>query len=855
MFMNHVEKLVWRGHDGTGEWFRCGRCDGVLVLERGKIVNDQCLAPTSSSYRVFSSPVTLPDSTCSMIRIAFRLDAQGKVVAEDRPMKLWVFFETEEPTGLRFRVHGPFDLTDNRANIKRHDAFNRRLINEIGDLAAKALSILRDEGRLHRPALEVVPSPSDDIPEGWQAVAERLWKHLQTEPMLPKQAGGFGTAGELYLGLEEVRQSISDSDLAFLLSKPGGAWSVPAGIKNSRLERMLHHVGVKDFGLPELYETLWKCYAVRESELAQWLSKHDDEWVQRLYQLLTGLKRSELSMLGYLPLVRTASSSHVRAGEARMPPPEGIKEGGLQVRGVTMVSPGVLSGGKNKERREAALECLKGLGVKTLGEQDYIQALLDQHYTAKTVVTDLKTHKAHMGRFLAWWSQHANAAMFRDYHLFLSDDTTLYTARELFIDKPFRDTALIAVYGPTAPCAGMQKPLSRVYRDIQGIVDFVSALGGMTSLKIESSSTWNHPERGYLRQDFYQHGTRWGDSTDIDWRLPDFDQLVAKQDIAVALCIWRTASALKRDHLFAHFRHARSYPMRERPSSLVLQLKSAAWLPDKQGVFRKPEDLTQDDLSTDFKIVNDTGWLETIGFGAVERRRSVAFQEKRQAAVTAGIPEELVESWMRLPPNVQRELVARAIRDAEATTAFPEFPDRDSPNPSRRAMKVAEAAQNAPEKKREIRERTMRLEVAGHRQEVRAYLRDLYTNAAHQMICQCCRQAMPFKLLDGETPYFEAVEFLKECSHELVENYVALCPVCAAKFQHARATTDEELRAALAVTSVDNVPVRLAGTDEAIRFVRQHWDDLVATLSATLPTLSSLQRAGVDDPTRSANCA
>jgi hypothetical protein len=609
------------------------------------------------------------------------------------------------------------------------------------------------------------------------------------------------------------------------------------------------------FGFPELYETLWKYYAVRGAELVQWLSKHDDEWVQQFYQLLTGLEAIKLSLLGYLPLVRTTSSSHVRAVEARMPPPDGIREGALRVPGIAMVSPGVLSGGKNKERREAALACLKGLGVKTLGEQDYIQALLDQLYTAKTVVTDLKTHKAHMERFLAWWSQHANAAMFSDYHLFLSDDTTLYTARELFIDKPFRDTSLTAVYGPTAPWAGMQKPLSRVYRDLPGIGDFVSALGGLTSLKVESSSTWDHPERDYLRQDFYQRGTRWGDGTDIDWRLPGFDQLVARQDIAVALCIWRTASALEHDHLFAYFRHAKSYDMRERPSSLVLQLKSAAWLPDKHGVFRKPEDVTHDDLSTSFKVVNNTGWLEAIGFGAVERRRSVTFQEKRQAAVTAGIPEELVEAWMRLPAPIQPEIWARVIRDAEATTAHPEFSERDSPNPARRAMKVAEAAHNAPEKKREIRERTMRLEVAGHRQEVRTYLRDLYTNAAHQMICQCCQQAMPFKLLDGETPYFEAVEFLKECSRELVENYIALCPVCAAKFQHARATTDEELRAALAVTSVDNVPVRLAGTDEAIRFVRQHWDDLVVALSATLPTLSSLQRAGVGDPTRSANCA
>jgi hypothetical protein len=181
-----------------------------------------------------------------------------------------------------------------------------------------------------------------------------------------------------------------------------------------------------------------------------------------------------------------------------------MREGTLQVQGVAMVRPGVLSSGQNKERREAALDCLKKLGVKTLDEQDYVQALLDQHYAAKAVVTDFKSHKAHIERFFAWWSQHPDAiTMFRDYHLFLSDDATLYTAREIFIDKPFRDTALAAVYGPTAPWAGMQKPLSRVYRDLKGIVDFVCALGGTTSLKVERSSTYDHPERSWLTDHYF----------------------------------------------------------------------------------------------------------------------------------------------------------------------------------------------------------------------------------------------------------------------------------------------------------------------------------------------------------------
>jgi hypothetical protein len=41
-------------------------------------------------------------------------NADGKVVSENSPAKLWVYFETEEQTGLRFRLHGPFKLTDSR---------------------------------------------------------------------------------------------------------------------------------------------------------------------------------------------------------------------------------------------------------------------------------------------------------------------------------------------------------------------------------------------------------------------------------------------------------------------------------------------------------------------------------------------------------------------------------------------------------------------------------------------------------------------------------------------------------------------------------------------------------------------
>ncbi|WP_156447311.1 hypothetical protein [Bradyrhizobium yuanmingense] len=49
------------------------------------------------------------------VKIAMRLNDGGDVLPEPTPTRLSIFFETEEVTGLHFDIHGPFQLTDNRA--------------------------------------------------------------------------------------------------------------------------------------------------------------------------------------------------------------------------------------------------------------------------------------------------------------------------------------------------------------------------------------------------------------------------------------------------------------------------------------------------------------------------------------------------------------------------------------------------------------------------------------------------------------------------------------------------------------------------------------------------------------------
>ena len=87
---------------------------------------------------------------------------------------------------------------------------------------------------------------------------------------------------------------------------------------------------------------------------------------------------------------------------------------------------------------------------------------------------------------------------------------------------------------------------------------------------------------------------------------------------------------------------------------------------------------------------------------------------------------------------------------------------------------------------------------------------------------------------DGED-YFEAVQFCCDVRQSFYENYLALCPTCAAKYQHARTTTDEELKEQLKVIDPDGtrtveVAVMLVGQPATLSFVGTHTLDLKVIL-------------------------
>ena len=171
---------------------------------------------------------------------------------------------------------------------------------------------------------------------------------------------------------------------------------------------------------------------------------------------------------------------------------------------------------------------------------------------------------------------------------------------------------------------------------------------------------------------------------------------------------------------------------------------------------------------------------------------------------------------------------------ANGSKEKPAFPTRAVSNPEHRQKRLSEQLNDAPEKEYESRPGSVRT-TRGTVDPV-LWLRNQYTNDTDQMICQICKEEMPFRKRDGEY-YFEAVEALSRdhFPKEHEAQFLALCPLCAAMYKEfVKEDKDamEILKGALMNSDEPEVPLRLGDLDTSVRFVESHWHDIRTILQA-----------------------
>jgi hypothetical protein len=842
LFLSNLKSVAWQiGTDSVGKVLRVQHSEfhvEVLKESGSKIAS-------SSHFLKFDETVPGLEKQCAAVAYPLdvlpgvrRFDADARLadqlkIIPAEPGSVAVFFPAvKEASGLRFHLHAPFVPELSRASIKEAKA-NLPLFEQLAALSAQSLHRIKELGLLTPDFLSVLPNPQDQVPPRYQGIRAAIIDEMKTHPLTPTHDREHAPANCLIQARASLKGLLSKEDIEFLVDYDvvPPQWAIGATQRNNRVDQFLAGLEIREWGLPKFLETM--CKRAREEggffpakpdeEFLSWLRQKPSTWMQEFYALLKEEAGNLVSQLRALQIVRLTDGSLSRGDQA-------FFAGEAAAEDMPIVERAVYTSGASKSQKDGAKAFLSELGVREIGQTEQIELILKRRYSIDAEIPDDATYKDDLKRFVAFVEETDDGAIFEDYFVFHGDGGNWHTPEHIYLDRPYLDTGLSAYYGGLQNEAGPYALHPRYEKcgiTIKKLAEFAKQIGAITALEIEQDTCNKNPERQHL----YSAGGNWTyNGVNRDYFIPHLDELLKTPSLELSRLIWKTLAGLPvwSDHLKATYRSNASHNARVADSRLVHELRAAKWVPQGDDVFVRPADASREFLPKGFPFDPGYAWLKAIQFGETAVRRSAQAQQKDAIAKSLGFADaaaaERARRFNDLPESEQEKILA----ELEARNK-PAVPDRPLANPERRAQHVRAQALAAPDKRSEVRERSVSIGREDVKAHADTYLREHYRNAEGEVTCQICKGPLPFKI-DG-SEYFEVVEFLPELTKRHHQNYLALCPNHSAMFRLVNGSRSTMSDAFLSLTS-NELEVELAERDLTVYFSKTHIVDLKAVIDA-----------------------
>jgi hypothetical protein len=883
LFLTHIRKIEYLLPDSTiGYIERVERRENRFEI---RVQHPNELAPSSTWFLLFDKLVQVEDEEAEnesnkvkscRIAVAFGLvPVDAKATAKEKkdcnaeapaewelapmePGRVCIYFPADKETAnLRFHLHAPFASTVARDSV-RDCSGNNLLRDHLADLLAESMSTIRNQGLLNVRALALLPNDKDNLPTFYQPLMKRIVEEFKEKNLVPMKRGGHAAADGVFRGSKALSDLIDDDDMVTLLGDDyvTPIWASNPPQRNQREDNFLSMLGITQWDVAELVKALG---SLNEDVLGQWLVGKDEECHQVLYEMLmdymnaapkypnTGAAERR-DAIKRISLVRCSDGTY-RKGIDCYFPTEGAGLDGKFPR----VAKGVYCA--DKEDRKKAREFLQTVGVREVDEKAEIEYILKERYSQEAV--DKKQFRPElndMARFIGFVEKHPDAIeLFQSHYIFKLESGKWGTPKSVFVDTPFMDTGLREWF-EAQDDTKRKTALSSEYETCgikpEKIGEYAKKLGAYSKLCIEKTSATNHPEWHDLSQRGGERCSGYG--KDENYHIPGLTKFLANSSVSKSKLVWRTMKEQccgdYPTYLQAQFGRNASYTATAK-STLVHELRKTKWVPQKNGEiyeFVQPRDAVAEKLPEGFVYQTGWQWLQALEFGkGVEEqgeaqkreteRQTQEYKRKEQVLKEIGFdsPEE-AEEMAKLKKENPEEF--RKFRESiAARKERPMFPTRPVANPERRQERLGEQLNDAPDKEHEKRERSVR--TSNGAIDPITWLRNQYMNEANQMVCQICKQEMPFRKRDGDH-YFEKKEVLsrKFLPKEHEAQYLALCPLCAAKYEEFVKSDDNvmaELKQAIVSSEECKIPIILGQEETSIQFVETHFMDLKTIVEAS----------------------
>jgi hypothetical protein len=630
------------------------------------------------------------------------------------PGSVAVFFPAvKEASGLRFHLHGPFVPELSRASIKEAEGQHHRYSSSSRRCPAASLHRIKELGLLTPDFLSVLPNPQDQVmPPRYQGIRAAIIAAMKAHSLTPTHAKRTRASEPAPSGQERPSSGwLSEADIAFLVDHSGEPplWAIGATQRNNRIDQFLSGLEIREWGLAKFIETLRKhardedgLYPVKPDEkFLSWLKQKSAAWMQELYALLHGEAQNVSHQLKTLRIVRLSDGNLSRADQA-------FFATGTTAADVPVVDMAVYASGASKNEKEGAKQFLSEIGVREIGEAEQIELILKRRYTHEAEIPDDKTYLQDLKRFVAFVEEAGDGSLFSEFYIFQGADDAWHTPEGIYLDRPYLDTGLSAYYGALTGDAEPKALHARYERcgiANKKLAEFAKEVGAIIGLEIKQDNCSKNPERQYL----YSAGGNWTwNGVNRDYFIPHLDEMLNTPSLELSRLIWKTLTPLPvySEYWKATYRCNASHNAHAAASRLVHELRAAKWIPQGDGEFVRPADASREFLPKGFPFDPGYALLKAIQFGETAVRRSAQAQQKDAAAKSLGFNDaaeaERARRFSDLPQAEQEKFLA----EYESRNK-PALPDRPLANPERRAQHVREQALNAPDKRSEIRERSV----------------------------------------------------------------------------------------------------------------------------------------------------
>ncbi|MDZ4819975.1 MAG: AAA domain-containing protein [Planctomycetota bacterium] len=609
LFLSHMQSVAFEGNGISGKYTKKAKdlCQqGDITFQRLALTLDLNGKNTSHRLLTFARIGSNGLPYC----IGYGLGADWKLAPIDRPA--FCFFPTKEVTNLNFILHAPFLLNDSREGIKAGEKHNHELIQELAQLAADSLPILRDQKLIDDALLEIIPYDEEDFSElddrseiSFKPVYTAIKSKLQSDTLLPAANGECSPKSRSYWASDtDLVELFSDKQLEQLTETKNACWIFRSRGKkevqntNKALANYIDGGSARIWPYlePNLIVSSLDPETVLKKLTSDFIAAQSQNWLHQFYAYLS-------ERASYQKFVKGQPIFHDQDGNAV---PAFDEHGHLvlflpddDIQGYATVKKELLS-------NNATREFIQNFGVKKPSLQDEIYKILSAYETEGGI--DATTHFVKFFRYFKE-CKHEDVAeyinLIRDKKFLRckkAGDPKVYTQSGRYLYLPTPD---LRNWFETKPDTHFL--LLDEYREMVGEKDYGKLDTFLRELRVLASPQIIHvlldfeKRRQMGLQSKGNHGDKYTDSA-----LDGLDELLANIDHTRSLTIWHILTSS--DHLNRamhgiheyHLPYDRHNTTEHFESSAMRSLCTEQWILNNAGELVSADAVTVQSLSDQY---------------------------------------------------------------------------------------------------------------------------------------------------------------------------------------------------------------------------------------------------------------